>query len=146
MDLEPIKKRLEAATPGRWLVSEELDSLGYPERTIVMSELYNDYVTTAYTPEDASFIANAKHDVASLISKVEKQKALLDFVSSWSHSMEYGELFDEVAFAVSQLNLLQKAVIAQRDYCDCDFTQLESPGRQCDPCKNLYRLVENVKE
>ena len=63
LDLEPIKERLAAATPGPWdfhIIPPEIGGMG--------------------TGADAEFIANAPEDIAALIAEVERLRGQVNAV------------------------------------------------------------------
>jgi hypothetical protein len=95
MDLEPIKKRLAAATPGPWR-AQEFDSYPGDEGSAIVGGYSVGLVAYAVRPDfgaasgydeaqcdrDAQFIAHAPTDIAALIAEVEKLKAKLKRLST----------------------------------------------------------------
>lgn len=89
IDLEPIKARLAAATPGPWET--------YKPRinTAVITTDENQYIT-AYVAErvretaDAEFIAFAPTDIAALVEEVERLCLALDTVGSTIYTQGRG--------------------------------------------------------
>lgn len=92
-ELEAIKKRAEAATPGPWDASEDSDrsyKLDAPKdaqywvtiasgNTLVVSwwQQYADDSGTVLKLADAAFIAAARTDVPRLLAEVERLRALV---------------------------------------------------------------------
>lgn len=74
INLNAIKARLAAATPGPWRRGDNRDGRGsatiYARRVVVVR-----YVDNA---RDAILIANAPTDIAALIAEVERLRAVLD--------------------------------------------------------------------
>ena len=78
LDLEAIKTRCEAATPGPWYPSTNFYS-SVPT-TIVYKDLNQRRQTLAYgflSGADQKFIAHARADVPALVTEVEKLYAAL---------------------------------------------------------------------
>ena len=82
LDLEPIKERLAAATPGPWRVWRDPDPTRVRATAVETAWCYGDIegdteLITDYLPTDADaeFIANAPEDIASLVAEVERLRA-----------------------------------------------------------------------
>ena len=84
LDLEPIKERLAAATPGPWRVWHDPDpsKAGTAVETAWCygdiegdTELITDYLPTG---ADAEMIAHAPEDIAALVAEVEQLRAERD--------------------------------------------------------------------
>ena len=82
LDLEPIKERLAAATPGPWRVWTDPDPTNVRATAVETAWCYGDIegdteLITDYLPTDADaeFIANAPEDIASLVAEVERLRA-----------------------------------------------------------------------
>ena len=84
LDLEPIKERLAAATPGPWRVWHDPDpsKAGTAVETAWCygdiegdTELITDYLPTG---ADAEMIAHAPEDIAALVAEVERLRAERD--------------------------------------------------------------------
>ena len=84
LDLEPIKERLAAATPGPWDFHVLPQSVGITVATIHSEQGPREKRWTADLPpeiggvgteKDAEFIANAPEDIAALIAEVERLRA-----------------------------------------------------------------------
>ena len=81
LDLEPIKERLEAATPGPWRVWRDPDPTKVRATAVETAWCYGDIegdteLITDYLPTDADaeLIANAPEDIAALVAEVERLK------------------------------------------------------------------------
>jgi hypothetical protein len=82
LDLEPIKARLSAATPGPWkryyagidLDGEEMWYVGHNGGTVTIDGVAGDI---PYTP-DAEFIAHAPSDIAALVAEVERLRKVAE--------------------------------------------------------------------
>ena len=81
LDLEPIRKRLETATPGPWRVDEVTGDAGdCPDGEVISRGidgpggvgLNTGVEFQMYSPEDAQFIAHAPADIAALLGEVER--------------------------------------------------------------------------
>ena len=72
LDLDPIRARLAAATPGPWEVDECSEEttviVAGSDLTIICSELWQGWEGT----QDAALIANAPTDMAALVAEVER--------------------------------------------------------------------------
>ena len=93
MDLEPIKKRLAAATPGPW-EAQDFDNFPGDEGSAIVGAFGVGLVAYAlrhgssgdgwYDEEqcdaDATFIAHAPEDIAALVAEVERLTAQIDAV------------------------------------------------------------------
>lgn len=49
----------------------------------------------------------------------------------------------DLAALVTEVEHLRASIINQRDYCNCDVTQVEE-RRQCDACNLLYEVVKDA--
>jgi len=102
MDLEPIKSRLAAATPGPWR-AQEFDSYPGDEGSAIVGGYSVGLVAYAVRPDfgaasgydeaqcdrDATFIAHAPTDVAALIAEVERLRGQIDAVKKIHEPEEY---------------------------------------------------------
>ena len=83
-DLEPIKERLAAATPGPWEMSYDADD----KWTSITGQPYDDGGQWLVCPEvatcegepdaDSTFIAHAPEDIAALVAEVERLRGQID--------------------------------------------------------------------
>jgi hypothetical protein len=100
--LAAIRTRLEAATPGPWVVHRDGDSIAsisLPDDgsfggplSVVKANVYSDPVVLDISDEDAEFIAAAPDDVQFLLNLVEELKAECHrLTSAWSHQMDRPE-------------------------------------------------------
>ena len=89
LDLEPIKERLDEATPGPWEFHVLPQPVGITAATIHSEHGPRETCWTVDLPpeiggmgteKDAEFIANAPEDIASLISEVERLRGQIDAV------------------------------------------------------------------
>ena len=87
LDLEPIKERLAAATPGPWDFHVLPQSVGITVATIHSEQGPRETCWTADLPpeiggmgteKDAEFIAHAPEDIAALVAEVERLRAERD--------------------------------------------------------------------
>lgn len=79
LDLDPIKERLAAATPGPWRVWRDPDPTRARATAVETAWCYGDIegdteLITDYLPTDAdaTFIANTPSDLAALVAEVER--------------------------------------------------------------------------
>ena len=80
LDLEAIKARAEAATPGPWSCgSEQLDDTRIQSADGEMT-IYDE---GGHTWKDADFIAHAITDVPALVAEVERLSAIGNRVAGW---------------------------------------------------------------
>ena len=85
-DLEPIKERLAAATPGPWEMSYDADD----KWTSITGQPYDDGGQWLVCPEvatcegepdaDSTFIAHAPEDIAALVAEVERLREQVEAV------------------------------------------------------------------
>lgn len=82
LNLEPIKARLAAATPGIWYF--DVDGLPPSERggvRVLDNWLFWEDEATA---EDTDLIANAPADLAALVKEVENQREIINGLRKWA--------------------------------------------------------------
>ena len=91
LDLEPIKERLAAATPGPWDFHVLPQSVGITVATSHSEQGPRETCWTVDLPpeiggmgteKDATFIAHAPEDIAALISEVERLRGQIDAVKA----------------------------------------------------------------
>ena len=91
LDLEPIKARLEAATPGPWDFYVLPQSVGITTATIHSEHGPRETCWTVDLPpeiggmgteKDAEFIANAPEDIAALVAEVEQLREQVEAVKA----------------------------------------------------------------
>lgn len=89
LDLEPIKERLAAATPGPWRVWRDPDPTNVRATAVETAWCYGDIegdteLITDYLPTDADaeLIANAPEDIATLVAEVERLRGQIDAVKA----------------------------------------------------------------
>jgi hypothetical protein len=79
--LTEIRRRLDAVTPGPWIVDIEVDGVYARKKTVVRSQLYQTrIVTVGQTRQhrreeceaNVELIANAPNDIADLLAEVER--------------------------------------------------------------------------
>jgi hypothetical protein len=77
LDLDPIRKRLEAATPGEW---SAYTPKGCPDGWLSINAMWaaGPIDPAGLCPEDAQFIAHAPADIAALLGEVERLRIKLD--------------------------------------------------------------------
>lgn len=73
IDLNPIKARLDAATPGEWKTGTNSQRKGL-QNIVVQNEGATEYVATYLYPDDADLIAHAPADLRALIAEVEQER------------------------------------------------------------------------
>ena len=103
LDLEPIKERLAAATPGPWRVWHDPDPSKVRSTAVETAWCYGDIegdteLITDYLPTgaDAEMIANAPEDIAALISEVERLREQVEAVKvAVSNHPNPCELYDD---------------------------------------------------
>ena len=72
LDLDLIKARLAAATPGPWVLSKDRETITQT------SHITRDVWTIPRTHEDMELIAHAPSDLAALIAEVERLRVELE--------------------------------------------------------------------
>lgn len=72
LDLEPIKARLAAATPGPWHVEPEATACGSFVARMPGIYIEPEHQHLAPAGNDAALIANAPADIAALVAEVER--------------------------------------------------------------------------
>jgi hypothetical protein len=89
LDLDAIRARADAATPGPWAKPFCTDAPGdegwWINNGRVGTEEYSIGLTMAYNPRaeaDATFIAAARADIPALLDEVERLRALLPIVDA----------------------------------------------------------------
>ena len=87
LDLEPIKERLAAATPGPWRVWTDPDPTKVRATAVETAWCHGDIegdteLITDYLPTDADaeMIAHAPSDLAALVAEVERLRGQIDAV------------------------------------------------------------------
>jgi hypothetical protein len=87
LDLEPIKARLAAATPGPWRVWTDPDPTKVRATAVETAWCHGDIegdteLITDYLPTDADaeMIAHAPEDLAALVAEVERLRGQIDAV------------------------------------------------------------------
>lgn len=85
LDLEAIKARADAATPGEWSAQDtDLDVHTEDSRSLIhLAEvLLSDEDTRANHPQavaDAEFIAHAREDIPALLAEVHRLRVLVGY-------------------------------------------------------------------
>ena len=89
LDLDPIKERLAAATPGPWRVWHDPDPSKVRSTAVETAWCYGDIegdteLITDYLPTgaDAEMIANAPEDIAALVAEVERLREQVEAVKA----------------------------------------------------------------
>lgn len=79
LDLEPIENRLDAATPGPWLVHPTYPRclVSAAEPTMSLLALDVDNYAIVEDEHDASLIAHAPGDLAALVAEVKRLRAII---------------------------------------------------------------------
>ena len=106
LDLEPIKERLEAATPGPWRVWRDPDPTRARATAVETAWCYGDIegdteLITDYLPTDADaeLIAHAPEDIASLVAEVERLRGQIEglcaIIDSHPNPLECGKHDDD---------------------------------------------------
>lgn len=79
IDLEAIKARCEAATPGPWLENVSIVHVDAPDETpsrdAIVADTHWDGKAFERVRGDAEFIAHARQDVPALVAEVERMRA-----------------------------------------------------------------------
>lgn len=79
LDLQPIKARLAAATPGPWTASPNVQPRGVAAVAEVNTVLVLSSGPLYGSPaQDADLIANAPTDLAALVAEVERLRAAIE--------------------------------------------------------------------
>lgn len=106
LDLEPIKERLDEATPGPWRVWRDPDPTKVRATAVETAWRYGDIegdteLITDYLPTDAdaTFIAHAPDDIAALIAEVERLRGQIEglraIIDSHPDPLECGKHDDD---------------------------------------------------
>ena len=87
-ELNGIKARCEAATPGPWRYYANTIPIGYAKGEDVRADCEpDDRICLDSRPVNAEFIAHAREDIPRLVAEVEKLRAALQkSVDAWSAS------------------------------------------------------------
>ena len=118
MNLEDIKNRLAAITPGKWkhipgvhTPASSID-IGEPDNGFVHSLTWDDHGGEVFQPGDAEFIAHAPEDVAKLIEALEvirnypvipeEDLPQMDH-SSWAYAEGYNCAIEAIKFRLEQI-------------------------------------------
>ena len=135
LDLEPIKERLAAATPGPWRVWHDPDPSKVRSTAVETAWCYGDIegdteLITDYLPTDADaeMIAHAPEDIAALVAEVEQLRAERD----GDGDVESGTLWH-----------------AQRDVSRLrnELHQIEALRRKAEiRCESLEAQIDAVRE
>lgn len=75
LDIEPIKARLAAATPGPWQTITTVETDIGTEHLVTEADMDAGCIGTSPQAADAELIANAPTDLAALIAEVERLRA-----------------------------------------------------------------------
>jgi hypothetical protein len=78
-ELEAIRKRAEAATPGPWFDSETVYVVSNVRGDSI--EWGADFIAETQEQSDAEFIANAREDVPKLLVEIERLRKTLDYIN-----------------------------------------------------------------
>ena len=118
MNLEDIRNRLAAITPGKWKhtpgVSTPASSvdIGEPSNGFVHSLTWDDHGGEVFQPGDAEFIAHAPEDMAKLIEALEtirnypvltKEEIQQMGLGDWMYSEGYNCAIEAVKFRLEQI-------------------------------------------
>lgn len=94
-ELQAIKERVAAATPGPWyynnahVATKEGVAGGYPPNEASVCELYDgEYIENKNGVNDARFIAHARQDVPVLVEEVERLRKALEFYADEKNYIE----------------------------------------------------------
>ena len=86
LDLEPIKERLAAATPGPWFADDDGGVSTEPHAyTMTSTPVVDTEGCGMGNPKDAIFIANAPEDIAALVAEVEQLRELPSVQHCWKN-------------------------------------------------------------
>ena len=149
LDLEPIKERLAAATPGPWKAKEDswdgysvvIDDNG-PGVSIIAEQIGQGEDGGR---GDAEFIANAPEDIAALVAEVERLRATIHVLTSERDSAleRNNDLIEQSEKQQSRLsaveNLHRRSTYKSDDpYCE---TCYQAPyGYAPYPCPTICAL------
>ena len=101
LDLDAIKARLAAATPGPWAIWHDLDHQGFT--TVGDADSYAEILANGeceesnptahvYVEEDANLIAHAPADLAALVAEVERLEQ--EKAEAWDEGRHFGQTHD----------------------------------------------------
>ena len=153
LDLEPIKERLDEATPGPWDFYVLPQSAGITVATIHSEHGPRETCWTVDLPpeiggmgteKDAEFIANAPEDIAALISEVERLRATV--IVEQNRRQPWVKLAHQNAQEVKrlreQVDAVRAAVANHPDPCE------KHPDDDAVTCgwKSAYRDVVHALE
>lgn len=83
-EIEAIRKRTEAATPGPWLSAKlHGEWCAVNEERRIVAEMYQDCDV-----QDADFIAHAREDVPKLLAEIERLSRMLNIYASALREVE----------------------------------------------------------
>jgi hypothetical protein len=123
LDLDPIKQRAAAATPGPWTVDKDPDieetlAIAHPETHAKdrMMRFYSDFVAVGLgdvqkgETADADFIAQARADVPALVAEVESLRERLKAITTgwpdpdddeaWIQADEEGDIIEGLRYCL----------------------------------------------
>jgi hypothetical protein len=118
LDLDAIRARAEAATPGPWLHGDEYEPGNLYEHEVLMSEdlpvieMDSDVQGSA----NAAFVAHARTDVPDLLAEIERLRAEADERDAY-----LGTVVDEVETTNARL-------LAERDQARAELAALRGSG------------------
>lgn len=115
LDLIKLKEQIESYPPGPWC--EDVKTLA-AENEIFRGENHALQVE----------VERLRGDLDDAEARIERLLGALE-----AHQ-----------YYVAEIERLRALIIAHRDECNCDETQLETPPRQCDVCFALYAAVEDA--
>lgn len=131
MDLEEIKEREQAETPGKWYVIAN-DAGGHSIFVTFKGRIYK--IGECYASEDAAFIAHARTDIPALIAEVERLTARAD-----QSALNYQQKCRDV-------EELENSVERFLDQHKCDVHNISAMQATLDQqVKNCEKLIESYK-
>ena len=153
LDLEPIKERLAAATPGPWRVWRDPDPTNVRATAVETAWCYGDIegdteLITDYLPTDADarFIAEAPSDIEALIGEVERLRGQIEAVKALHRKfLIYDTLsencteHDQDAFGI-EADYGDWYCTKHIAYCTCEICFTDYGERIEYPCPTIHAL------
>ena len=138
LDLEPIKERLTAATPGPWFADDDGGVSTEPHAyTMTSTPVVDTEGCGMGNPKDATFIANAPTDITALVAEVERLEK--EVGTERSKQNAWMDLYHVTAKRNKQLT---EAIEADSDVMFARREEIEHLRAQIDAVRALHVPVD----
>ena len=153
--LDAIRARVEAATPGPWEPSSDTLTWIHVEAhglTVAECRTYlNRQHTDKQNDANAAFIASAREDVPALLAEVERLTAERDAIAKtavqeWKDASGYDDLLAAYSSAGHERDLAQNRLEAWKSCLHCGNTRADGDFWEdhCPACKHEDRKVNDA--